>query len=233
MPNIVYKNTPGVSPLIAGGTPTNETIEENWCYPTPTGVQSLEVLNGHLDSVNIEAGQKFGNEHIQLRSVSTGKMVGATANADYFADVFLGDEQNSTDAEIAKKMIPVPGLGVRFYVPNDNSVCILQWNFNQINDGKNDTYQSKNYPTFALFIDGTFDPVNIRRMVGGRNYLLASNIDRIKYTLGRHWSGHKHTTLNKGWHTAEIRLFHPASENEGIVYQTRVRTRGIRYIVFR
>ncbi len=232
MPDIVYRNTPGALPLAAGGTPTNETIEENWYYPTTAGVDSLEIINGHLDSVNVGAGEQFDNQHVQLRSVSRGRMVGSTANADYFGEVFLGEEQNATDATIAKKMVSIPGLCLRFYVPHNSSTCILQWSFNEINDGRGDTYASENYPVFALFVDGVFDPVNIRRMVPALTYA-AATVRRVKYALGRHWSGHKHTTLNRGWHTAEIRIFQPASEEDGIVYQTRVRTRGMRYILFR
>ena len=252
MPNINWKNAPGAGTLAAGGTPTGVDISENWYFPSAAGDQSLEVINGHLDSNNLDAAFKFTNRHIQKETISKSKMVGCTANIDYFGKMFGGaDTYNATgtfkehsDAFMSKDALAVPGLGIRFYNPNDSAKCVIQWNFSQQTDGVyliDDTItgQGKNFPVFFLFIDGVMDPVNARRYVPG---MFSTTATGPNYFLGRTWTGHKLIkNLSKGWHSASIRVVIPNSNISGgtsagstrFVTQCRVRSRAMRYILFR
>ncbi len=253
MPNITYKNTPGAGTLASGASPTGVDVSENWYYPTVAGDQSLEVINGHLDAANLDAGFVFENKHIQRGSASRGKMVGCTANIDYFGQMFGGAKTNTptgpdvigkepSDLNLSKEAVSVPGLGVRFYCPFQGAKCVLQWSFNQQSDGiySTDTgvkANGKNFPSFFLFVDGVMDPVNARRYIPGAYLVDATGTTGtgVNFSYGRFWSGHKLITdMSKGWHSAEIRVMLPgggAADNN--VTQCRVRTRGMRYILFR
>ena len=258
MPNINWKNPPSAGTLAAGASPTGTDISENWYYPTTAGDKSLEVINGHLDSANLDAALRFNNRHFQAGSVTQSKMVGCTANIDYFGDMFAnsttydvsGTYKEKSDSEISKDATAVPGLGVSFYVPwgsttpaATNAKCVLQWNFNQQNDGVyyyNDTQSDKSFPCFFLFVDGVMQPENSRRYVPGSAGLQHPFVDGgggPRYGYGRAWSGHKLVTLTKGWHKAEIRVMLPkdyaTAAGKPSINQCRVRTRGMRYILFR
>ncbi len=125
MPNITWKNTPGFGTLAAGGTPTGVDISENWYWPTTAGDKSLEVINGHLDSSNLDAAFKFNNRHFQNGTVTQSGMVGCTANIDYFGQTFAGAStyeaagtyKEKSDSEIAKDAIAVQGSVFRFTFP--------------------------------------------------------------------------------------------------------------------
>tara|TARA_S200002703_G_scaffold158795_1_gene170129 strand:- start:103 stop:897 length:795 start_codon:yes stop_codon:yes gene_type:complete len=264
MPNITYKNPPGTGTLAEGQSPTGLDISENWYFPTATGEQSLEVINGHLDQNNLDASMKFTNDHFQTGTVSRGKMVGSTANIDYFDTMFSGTATRdaagtygeSSDEALAESAIIIPGLAIKFYVPFSNSKCVLQWSFNHQNDALyllnlvddgvlNNQRNKFNFPSFFLYVDNEIQPENCRRYVpcyeSKRAGAGSGNVG-VHYNLGRHWSGHKLVTLQKGWHTASIRVTLPGVNATGInawqdevsnVPQCRVRTRGMRYILFR
>lgn len=258
MPNITYRNTPGSGTLASGAAPTGQDISENWYYPTAAGNESLEVINGHLDADNFDPSFQFDNRHIQEDTVSRGKMVGCTANVDFFRHMFIdaqtldenGTLDEKSDAELGIQTVVVPGLEISFFVPFDGSKVILQWSFNQQNDGfyqkrfdgdvtEIPVQQGKSFPFFALFIDDEIDPVNCRRFVPGANSITAAvgafDGNGPEFQYGRFWSGHKLVTLNRGWHKADIRMMMPkvTGSNAYGINQTRVRARGMRYILFR
>tara|TARA_Y100000389_G_scaffold147495_1_gene146377 strand:- start:1652 stop:2431 length:780 start_codon:yes stop_codon:yes gene_type:complete len=259
MPNISYKNAPGSGTLAEGQAPTGVDISENWYFPTATGEQSLEVINGHLDQNNLDASFKFNNDHFQRGTVSRGTMVGSTANSDYFDSMFTGTSNRdiagtygeADDETLSLSSIVIPGLSVRFYVPYTSSKCILQWNFNHQSDGLyilnvidnqsiNDTFNKFNFPSFFLFVDDELQQENCRRYIPCFGAKRASGLasSGVDYAYGRHWSGHKLVTLQKGWHTASIRITLPSTPGSfeaatSTVPQCRVRTRGMRYILFR
>jgi len=248
MPNISYQNPPGTGTLSSGASPTGTDISENWYFPTAAGDKSLEIINGHLDENNLDNSFKFNNRHLQHDSISRSKNVGCTANIDFFGKIFGGAETFSqtgfnkepTDSVLSKEAIIVPGLALKFYNPFDSAKCVLQWNFNQQNDGtffnlgEGKEGFGKNFPAFFLFIDDVMDPANARRFVPGSYRQLGEGVD---YQNGRYWTGHKLIkSLSKGWHTASIRIVIPNSDTEAsarFVNQCRVRTRGMRYIIFK
>jgi len=188
-------------------------------------------------------------------------MVGCTANIDYFGDFFKGVDTadaagtygEKSDLELSKDAIVIPGLAIKFYVPyTGGAKCLLQWSFNHQNDAwfnqpfgsgeLEQMYNNKGFPSFFLFIDDVMDPVNARRYVpGGFRYDDIGYVSGlgIQYQYGRHWSGHKYKALAKGWHTADIRITLPNVPNAAAntlsnhVKQCRVRSRGMRYILFR
>ncbi len=256
MPNISWKNTPGAGTLAVGGTPTGVDISENWYYPTTAGDKSLEVINGHLDSANLDSALRFNNNHFQRGTISQSKMVGCTANIDYFGSMFAaqtnyevtGTYKEKSDSVLSLDAVAVPGLCVSFYVPwgstspaATNAKCILQWSFNHQNDGLYNFEEvivgsGKSFPSFFLHIDGEMDPVNARRYIPGayrlKHTTAAAGVGP-DYRHGRSWSGHKLVTLTKGWHKAEIRMTIPKYTGGDAINQCRVRTRGMRYILFR
>jgi|10_taG_2_1085330.scaffolds.fasta_scaffold16750_3 hypothetical protein len=119
----------------ADGTAANPVpVEQNFYNPSATGTGSIEIINGHLDNNNRQAGWDVSKEHIQERALSGAGAVGANANLDYFGQVFAGWTPakdvatgwvNQATADRFYKTIP--GAAVEYYLPQNCSLVILSW----------------------------------------------------------------------------------------------------------
>tara|TARA_Y100001973_G_C5179280_1_gene323858 strand:+ start:718 stop:1518 length:801 start_codon:yes stop_codon:yes gene_type:complete len=145
----------------------SQLYESFYGYSSP----SLRVINGELDSSNINDFSILSYRNIQKRAFSSGNQVGGTATLDYFhggADLPVGSGwftgvTGNTGAQVAdvlSRWVSVPGLAQKFYLPASGYVLFF-WSVTWANDDK-DSYT---YPTtdddrmipsshLALFIDG-------------------------------------------------------------------------------
>lgn len=283
-----YTHPPGVAPLVSGGVPGGDILSEDLYMPVVEAdldefnpSASLDVMNGFLDTENLEVNNAFKKQHLQPGSQSGGGQVGATANMDFFKDLFSGNSlafrgDEKTDAELRAHYVPIPGAGVTFYLPYDAHVLFM-WNIGWFNDGPwgkasletgrvfppvrspipisvtSATFAGFNVSQVQLFFDNGLgviqDATNKRKCMAGHNNLTTishlSSLDTARY-----WCGHKLVKgMAAGQHSAGLRMFAPYTTNEGpndppefprgfghedgIVQQTRVRVRSMRYIWFR
>ncbi len=150
------------NPLIVfadGATPTASQFSENWYHPVAANPDSLDVINGFIDSDNLAAGTQLSSPHIQRGEFLRAEGTGATANMDFFHDLFEGLEMifypsglaatwaaptlgfNGTpygplpEEFLAPHYIPIPGAGITFYAPTRGAL-LLTWNITWLNDGK-------------------------------------------------------------------------------------------------
>lgn len=271
-----YKYPPANPPLQDGDAPGGDILSEDLYYPVPQadlGAGSLDVMNGFLDTSNLEALNPFTRQHLQKGSQSGGGQAGATANMDFFKDLFSGSSlahrgDEKTDAQLRGKYVPIPGAGITFYLPYDAHVLFM-WNIGWFNDGPwgnttldtsgqpipsiaSTSYQGFNVSQVQLFFDNGLgviqDATNKRKCPAGFNNF--QNITHMSSLVtARYWCGHKLVKgMAAGQHSAGLRMFAPYTTSEGatgdgyspgfghkdgIVQQTRVRVRSMRYIWFR
>jgi hypothetical protein len=161
---------------------------------------------------------------------------------------------SNAESAAEKRFIAIPGAAAQFYLPYPAYV-LLTWHIHWVNDSVPAAPDDlSDFPRggshMRLFIngkaaDGGFDPSSTAwpdrdsaqvRAVGHTMFMDAAssagpNADaflRDRYK-SRFWCGHKWVSnLNKGWHSASIRLC--AFED---IKQTRVRARSMKYIVFK
>lgn len=287
MPQFDYIFPPGNPPLQDGDTPASSVLPADLYTPRPIGdigpgnpTASLDVMNGFLDTTNLEPGNPFTRAHLQKGSQSGGGAAGATANMDFFKDLFTGSSlafrgDEKSDAELRGQYTPVPGAGVTFYLPYPAHVLFM-WNIGWFNDGPFGqptwdvgdpegraaftgvaSYDGFNVSQLQLFFDNGLgviqDTTNKRKCPAGYNNFTGGNDATHLASLdtARYWCGHKLVKgMPAGQHSAGLRLFAPYTTYEydpnappdpnrgfghrdGIVQQTRVRVRSMRYIWFR
>jgi hypothetical protein len=112
-------------------------------YPASNGIMS--TVNGGLDAINLDSQFAVYPEHIQMEQQSISAQEGTRVRVDAFADAFATGQGSgeygvlTTNTDSAKgpitepaplsKWFPVPGCGIRVYVPYDVSVALWQWSF--------------------------------------------------------------------------------------------------------
>ena len=140
--------------------------------------QSFEVVNGRLDSKNLEipADEKIGFNYIQRGALTGGDTVAGTANLDFFTgdsqyrviesplDGFSGmgsgffDGVPSDPSTEPDRYLVVPGAAVQFYLPFRARV-LFTWSITWCNDGTHVSSDSGNTSggktDIGLFIDGS------------------------------------------------------------------------------
>jgi len=145
--------------------------------------------------------------------------------------------------------IPIPGASISFYLPYDCTLVMLTWNIQFEDDGDNGNTMeptlvvgeqgsrtTKTRTWLRLYLDNawvegqeriTFPHMTKPRASGSDYYLPSSTFYGPRYWNGHHaaYTGDG-TGLNKGWHSASIRIYSNSN-------QARVRVRGIRHVYFR
>lgn len=187
MPDITLPNT-----FVAGNTVTAADVEENLYEPRSTP-RTFEVINGRLDSDNLDAAVAIGRDMVRRRQFVVGSTRGQTANVDFFKDFYRGEwtladgtaggsPALSPDAEIRAKAF----VGNTFYLPWDARFVYLTWHLSIVTDneyyrdGNNDLYSGDDpstptgpitgYPdntVLILFIDGYPVTQLSRRVIDG------------------------------------------------------------------
>jgi len=149
--------------FVDGATPTANQFAENWYHPVAAGADSLDVINGFIDQRNLAVGTQLSSPHIQRGEFLRGGATGATANMDFFHDLFEGLEMMFypsglgapwlpplglfagtpygplPEEYLAPHYIPIPGAGISFYAPSAGAI-LLTWNLSWHNDGRRPRY---------------------------------------------------------------------------------------------
>jgi len=238
MPQLTYVHPPGVAPLQDGDTPTGSEIEEDWYLPrsASTGApQSLEIVNGWLDRLNLDPATPFKKHHVQRGALSSSGAVGSTASIDYFWQTFCGvatllDESSNPptayapDSLLTQYYVPVPGANIEYFCPYDSAKVLLQWNVIWMNDGYYDKAAGginlqPNITKMQMFYTDTpntttqlLDDVGNRKTPPGFSDDNTGDFPPwgVQIQWGamscRSWVGHKLVELNaKGWYSAGLR----------------------------
>lgn len=231
MPDITLPNT-FVNNSVAAAAEATENL-----YTPRSTPDNFEVINGRLTRANFEElGVKVEREMVRSKQFSVGSTSGATANQDFFHDLYQGAWDIATPSEAADRAIAIPGACKTFHNPyNTASMVYISWHVGILVDHDVEltgatvaTFLPTGDTRLLLFINGVAVSQISRqimhsrrtcaRSVGppGANYVDALLPDQ------RFWSGHfcvdaanvaalglnvlGINPLVKGHHTAEIRL---------------------------
>lgn len=130
MPDIIIPNT-----FVDGVAADADLAMENTYLPKALP-DNPEVINGRLTNPNRD-GWTIGREDVRRGHFSESRMVGATANQDYFPDFYEQVppiEPYQLDVERLKRALVVPGCGISFYVPWTVTAVALNWHVSLITD---------------------------------------------------------------------------------------------------
>lgn len=182
---------------------------------------SLEIINGHLDSTNLKNIDAIGVSQIKQNALCNGKMVGQTGNLDYTRRTF--PKYSSSGGAY----LPIPGASLEFYLPYDCSLVIFTWMVTSLNTIDYSTSGSTSWHenSFRFAVDGTVKSKYEREAAAGQD--TASSGNPVQQHRTRLWSGqYLDTSLAKGWHSAGIEVF----INSGMC---RVRIRNMKVLWFK
>lgn len=207
---------------------------ENLFNPA-TPDNTFAVLNGNLNVANTAAANTVRRTEVRPGQLSDGGMVGATANVDYFQELFDIDSSVELDDSAQEQdsyYVPIIGAGATFRLNYTPSLLIFTWMIEFATDARFDVGYREG-ANVALFYDGVKQEHTRRgtygvmyptsRYAGGG---LAVHAYRIQArTKDRRFSG-VHvvtTTVSAGWHDAGLRIAHNAR-------QARIRVRNFKWI---
>jgi hypothetical protein len=222
MPTLTLANT-----FTSGNVLAADDWNDNFYKPTAAN-SSFEIINGHLDSDNMDASwTEVTREQTQRHIYCSGWSAAGTANLDYFDNWFVKVDTTSGTSSFTDRPVPIPGAGQEFYLPND-SMVIFCWTVMWLSDSKKAA--DDNHARMHMYVDGVFDG-NLRRDVrkvadsGPTVY-----VDRVIQGMRKltYWSGHHTAELAAGWHSAGLRLVSASA-----IRQTRVWARSFRVIAFK
>jgi len=263
MPNITIPNTPLVDGAVADADPVMRDVYSPNLVPN-----SLEVINGKLTNPNRD-GWTIAPDDVRRGHFSQSGTASATANQDFFDD-FLTLTNTSTTGAIQDQSMPIPGCSITFFVPWQVTAVALNWHLSLITDAGQLT-PNTTAPHFQagktwlqLFVDGY--PVHaVRRAMADGNWSMAYDPaspddfhnDYVR-TDTRDWSGSfvydsslgstiippgNLNYIERGWHTASIRIAFPPLELLPIspytpvpgsgIKQARVKSRRMGYTLIR
>lgn len=282
MPDITIPN------VFADGSPADaEQVSENTYLPK-LSPDNPEVMNGRLTNPNRD-GWSIDRQDVRRGHFSKTNMVSATANQDFFDDLYIGQGVPGfpsgafwEDAQV------IPGCAVTFYVPWTVRAVSLTWHLTAVVDANvtatnnaGNTIKADSDPVDPFSIDGRKPFYNLgpARLMLFINDLPVFPVQRFLINGAasmaydptapgtyynhyyapdtRDWSGSfvfdaqtgaqlpnfnplstSDYPINRGWHTADIRLVYPAYDeslallNSG-VKQVRVKTRRMGYTIIR
>lgn len=228
MPDITFPNAWPADGAVADA---DEIMDNLWRQAdTP---DSIEVMNGRLSDAN-RATWDVSRQMVRRGHFSEGRMVGATANIDFFSGWFPGF--SGVDAD----MVTVPGGSVELDLKFNARMIMLFWHVELVVDVGATTasagVDSTGDTVVKLFLDGDGQPT-IRRIIRDGLFSMAYDpaapgvyLNEFIQPDSRFWSGcvmvagnFKSSFLTKGRHTASIRL---ATDGDAV----RVKTRRMGYV---
>lgn len=201
-------------------------------YAPMSPESSFEEINGHLNNSNrssltlpIDEVWELTTDHIQHGALSGGQSVGATANLDYFQELFGGWADGGAAEDVL--FLPVSGASATFYLPFSPTILIFHWQIAYANaDASVGVGLTTDIGALQFYYDGT-------AISGHRIDIVSSGPGTATPTdprgeeYDRVWSGvHRVAAPAIGWHNASIRL---ASEQD----HTRVRVRSFTFAYFK
>tara|TARA_R100000951_G_C2650546_1_gene184217 strand:+ start:661 stop:1521 length:861 start_codon:yes stop_codon:yes gene_type:complete len=129
MPDITIPNT-----FADGAVADAEQVSENTYLPK-VSPDNPSVMNGDLTNPNRD-GWTINSQDVRRDHFSKSTMVSATANQDFFNDLYLG-QSNSTfpySLEWWKEAQVIPGCAVTFYTPAIITAVSLTWHVSLVID---------------------------------------------------------------------------------------------------
>jgi len=244
MPTITFPNS-----FAAGDTTSAPDVMDNIFDPDATP-KSLDVINGYMDRDNMENPlfNPIDRRAVRSGSLSVSGMVGATANLDYFRDIFQdlfraqsvypGDptrlQASTAGNDPLDRFVPIPSLCITLDVPYAARAVFLKWGLHTSIDGEMETPGAGqgggvggstllNTGVFRLKINDTW--IDSQRRCISRGDI----IDNVSYqrSASRLWQGnYVWENVAAGRHNVGIYLCHDA-------LQCRVRTRRMQYAIKR
>jgi|TARA_R110000796_G_scaffold32449_2_gene84958 hypothetical protein len=207
-------------------TPTGDEVSKN--FNTMDSANSFSEINGALDVVNLAIGEEIDTEHLQLGSQTHAKMVGSTANTDYFKDVFNPE----TDGVIpAGGGSLIPGAGLSYNLPYSPRFLLVTWQIMVTHDGGTEAAHKNAY--IQLYHDGVKNGASLRLIpfclvettTAGSEFINKN----VRFSAQRQRAYSGHVLIENpaaGKHSTGLRIHSEAD-------QTRVRVRGFRVIAFK
>ena len=218
MPALILAND------FVAGVALSSTAWNNNLYRASSPNASFEIINGHLDAVNMDATwPEVLPEQVQRGAYGDMGFVAGTANLDYFNEWFRGIDTSTPTDTYPTRPLPVPGANATFHVA-EASMVVLSWTAFWTSISADATEQTR----LHLYIDDVLQTTQRRevRQTSTSGFVYGRDHDgRVK---NRYWVGHHSVELAAGYHTAGLRIV----QDEG-VEQSRVWARSFRYIILK
>jgi hypothetical protein len=248
MPTVTLQNYPYSDSAASNA----ESVMKDLYNPDVSNV-SFEAINGGLDVTNADSWT-VKREQVQEGTFTTAGAVAGTANIDWFASEWFGQEVSNSAGITLPSGIPVdafqmiPGANQTFYLPWASTV-VFTWTM--LWGGE---LWHENFAAHMVFVlDGVYDPADAANRAAPRSMwrvnAAANTYGHWGEVKNRHWHGHTTKTLAAGWHTAGIGLVchaqtrstsEPLKQKSTVqlkgwplIRQVRVWARSFRHIAFR
>ena len=131
--------------FIDGATAEADKVSENTHLPK-LSPDNLSVMNGDLTNPNRD-GWSIDSQDVRRGHFSKSKMVSATANQDFFNDLYLGQSSSGLTGEWWEDAQVIPGCAINFYTPTIITAVALTWNISLIIDAN---VQVKNHASKTI-----------------------------------------------------------------------------------
>lgn len=224
-------------------------VAENFYSPVVGTPDTIEVMNGHLDSANVAVGQDLIQRDVQVGTFIRAGQVGGNAAFDVFDDLFGRTDYNADQgvaADEERDLVAIPGACIRFYVPPNwaANYVIFTWSCFWATDL---VYTDRDSPTLCAPVHFRVDRTQVQAFAH-RRVALHSIFDMTPGTpedarrdarIDQRWVGHyTQQNMTPGWHTAGLYIGVSDAATSGpngldVAQQARVRSRSMRYIAFR
>lgn len=209
MPTLTIPNT------FTSGTVINPSLYNDNIYDPNDPNNSLEIINGNLDSVNIN--EPITSEKILPGSLTIGQMVGDVRIHRYYQELFYNENEDTNNT--AKSFTYITNCGSTFYL-SQTMLCIFSWGIYLPITEKDD-----NHTTGRIFfeVDGTGIPSTIRWMP---NIVYSTAGNFRDWHKCRYHTGSYIKSLNEGWHNAGLKIcIQPTTNNSTATNRIEARIR--------
>lgn len=211
-----------------GAAISASTFQDAVYLPDATTPESYEVINGWLDSANMDSTFEVTRRMVQRRQLVEARQVGSSMPLDWFIDLFNGvtvpDDGPPAASETLTGYVPIPGVQIPFYIgATDPTLMLVTWSISWEND-----LAGAGASAIRLATAGRVVPAsgNIHRRVVPQSVWGGLRDCRF----ANHWSGYAVLDAtdytNNSWNHIGLMIASNAS-------QVRVRNRRIGYVLFR
>jgi hypothetical protein len=179
--------------------------------------------NGGVGTGNLVAGFRISREHIQIGQAHRGGQEARYETIDILS--------NAIPSTGGKNIVPIPGLGIRFYLPYNCASVMLQWSF--FLSPMRILYSNVNAPATYLtpiiqhvtFVDGVAVPHTLRFVPWTTQFNEPAappsrilNMEENRACVQRDMA-HMVKNMAQGWHSLSVRVYmeRPALTQPGVV----------------
>lgn len=215
-----------------GAAISASTFQDAVYLPDATTPESYEVINGWLDSANMDSTFEVTRRMVQRRQLVEARQVGSSMPLDYFSDLFNGRSyaaDGTTTSDSAGSFVPIPGAQITFYVGASKPALML---FNWSITWENDLTAAGASPIRFGFNGRVLTTDTAARRVVPRSVYPNVTFTHRDNRFANHWTGfHADLPGDSGvtvnaWNTAGLFIASQAA-------QVRVRNRRIGYFIIR